>query len=161
MRIGIGYDIHRFGGQRLLVLGGVEFPGVPGLVGHSNVDPVMHAVADAMLGAASLGDIGEHFPDTSPEWKDADSALILAQAADLVATRRNLGPVNVDVNVVAESPRLADRKRAMRERLADILSLPVERVSIKARTAEGLGPVGRGEAIEVQAGVLMDELQDT
>jgi 2-C-methyl-D-erythritol 2,4-cyclodiphosphate synthase len=156
VRIGIGYDIHRLGAQRLLILGGVQFPGEPGLIGHSDADPVMHALADAILGAAGLGDIGEHFPDTSPEWKDADSALILARAARLAAAS-GLSPVNVDVNVIAQTPRLGERKRAMRERVAAILSLPVECVSIKARTAEGLGPVGRCEAIEVQAVVLMEE----
>lgn len=157
MRIGIGYDIHRFGTSGTLVLGGVRFPGRPRLVGHSDGDAVMHAVADAILGAAALGDIGEHFPDTDQEWKDADSARILAEAARLVRDRTGLAIVNVDVNVIAERPRLAERKRDMRARLAEILSLPLECVSVKARTAEGLGPVGRGEAIEVHAVVLMDE----
>jgi 2-C-methyl-D-erythritol 2,4-cyclodiphosphate synthase len=156
MRVGIGYDIHRFGAGRPLVLGGVEFPGEPGLVGHSDADPVMHALADAVLGAAALGDLGDHFPDTSPDWKDADSARILSEALRLAAKQRGLVPVNVDVNVIAERPRLAGRKNAMRERLAHILGLPVTCISVKARTAEGLGEVGRGEAVEVQAVVLMD-----
>jgi 2-C-methyl-D-erythritol 2,4-cyclodiphosphate synthase len=155
MRIGIGYDIHRFGADRALVLGGVEFPGVPGLVGYSDADPVMHALADAVLGAAALGDIGEHFPDTDPKWKDADSAGILREAVRLAAGR-GLRPVNVDVNVIAERPRLGDRKVAMRERLAQVLGVSVDCVSVKARTAEGLGPVGRSEAIEAHAVVLMD-----
>lgn len=155
MRVGIGYDLHRLGTERPLKLGGIEFPGQPGLIGHSDADPVMHAVADAILGAAALGDIGEHFPDTDPEWKDADSARILAEAARLALANRSLAPVNVDVNVIAERPRLGDKKDAMRARLAEVLSLPVESVSVKARTAEGLGPVGRGEAIEVQAVVMM------
>jgi len=155
MRLGIGYDIHRFGADRPLVLGGVVFPGEPGLIGHSDADPVMHAVADAVLGAAALGDIGEHFPETSAEWKDADSVRILCGALHLAAERRGLRPLNVDVNVIAERPRLSGRKQAMRERLASVLDLPVQCVSVKARTAEGLGPVGRGEGIEVQAIVLM------
>ncbi len=155
MRVGIGYDLHRLGAERPLKLGGIEFPGQPGLIGHSDADPVMHAVADAILGAAALGDIGEHFPDTDPEWKDADSARILAEAARLALANRSLAPVNVDVNVIAERPRLGDKKDAMRARLAEVLSLPVESISVKARTAEGLGPVGRGEAIEVQAVVMM------
>ncbi len=157
MRVGTGYDIHRFGAERALVLGGVEFPGEPGLLGHSDADPVMHAVADAVLGAAALGDLGDHFPDSAPEWKDADSARILSEALRLAAKERGLAPVNVDVNVIAERPRLAERKNAMRERLAHILGLPIHCISVKARTAEGLGPIGRGEAIEVHAVVLMDE----
>jgi 2-C-methyl-D-erythritol 2,4-cyclodiphosphate synthase len=157
MRVGIGYDVHRFGADRPLVLGGIEFPGEPGLIGHSDADPVMHAIADAILGAAALGDLGDHFPDTSPEWKDADSARILSEVVRLAAKERGLAPVNVDVNVIAERPRLAGRKNTMRERLAHVLGLPVTCISVKARTAEGLGPVGRGEAIEVQATVLLDE----
>ena len=156
MRIGAGYDIHRVGADRPLVLGGVEFPGHPGLIGHSDADPVMHALADAVLGAAALGDIGEHFPETDPQWKDADSSRILREALALAAARRGLRPVNVDVNIIAEQPRLGDRKGDIRARLADVLGLPAESVSVKARTAEGLGPVGRGEAIEVHAVVLMD-----
>jgi 2-C-methyl-D-erythritol 2,4-cyclodiphosphate synthase len=156
MRVGIGYDVHRVGAKRPLVLGGVIFPDQPGLLGHSDADPVMHAVSDAVLGAAALGDIGEHFPDSSPEWQDADSAHILTEAIRLAAERASLRPVNVDVNVIAERPRLAERKEEMRRRLASILGLPLECVSVKARTAEGLGPVGRGEAIEVHAAVLMD-----
>ena len=156
MRIGSGCDIHRIGADRPLVLGGVEFPGEPGLVGHSDADPVMHALADAVLGAAALGDIGELFPDTDPQWKDADSAGILREALRLAAAERGLRPVNADANIIAERPRLGDRKAAIRARLAYLLGLPADRVSVKARTAEGLGPVGRGEAIEVHAVVLMD-----
>jgi len=110
MRIGSGYDIHRLGAERLLVLGGVQFPGEPGLIGHSDADPVMHALADAVLGAAALGDIGEHFPDTDPQWKDADSAGILREALRLAAGERGLRLVNIDVNIIAQRPRLGDRK---------------------------------------------------
>ena len=156
MRIGIGYDIHRTGAARPLVLGGLEFPGEPGLKGHSDADPVMHAVADAVLGAAALGDIGQYFPDTSPEWSDADSAAILAEALRLAAERRSLRPVNIDVNIIAQHPHLGDRKAEMRDRLAQVVGLPAECVSVKARTAEGLGPVGRKEAIEAHAVVLME-----
>jgi len=156
MRIGIGYDIHRFGADRVLVLGGVAFPGEPGLIGHSDADPVMHAVADAILGAAALGDLGDHFPDNDPAWEGADSAQILAEAVRLAAAQRGLRPVNVDVNVIAERPRLAAHKQAMRARLSDILGLPLDSVSVKARTGEGLGPVGQGQAIEVQAVILMN-----
>ena len=156
MRIGSGYDIHRLGAERLLVLGGVQFPGEPGLIGHSDADPVMHALADAVLGAAALGDIGEHFPDTDPQWKDADSAGILREALRLAAGERGLRLVNIDVNIIAQRPRLGDRKAEIRSRLAEVLDLPPECVSVKARTAEGLGPIGRGEAIEAHAVVLMD-----
>jgi 2-C-methyl-D-erythritol 2,4-cyclodiphosphate synthase len=156
MRVGIGYDIHRFGADRPLRIGGIELPAEAGLVGHSDADPVMHAVADAILGAAGLGDVGEYFPDTDARWKDADSAMILAETVRLAAERRSLVCVNVDVNVILERPKLGRRKEAMRARLAGILGLPVERVSIKARTAEGLGAVGRCEAVEVHAAVLME-----
>jgi len=157
MRVGIGYDIHRLVPGRRLVLGGVEFPGPVGLAGHSDADAVMHAVADAVLGAAALGDIGEHFPDDSPRWKDADSAEILRAAAEMASARRSLQPHNVDVNIVAQTPRVGDRKAQMRRNLASALGLPLPSVSVKARTAEGLGPVGRAEAIEVFATVLMRE----
>jgi 2-C-methyl-D-erythritol 2,4-cyclodiphosphate synthase len=155
MRIGIGYDIHRFGSDKPLRLGGVEFAGEPGLVGHSDADPVLHAIADAVLGAAALGDIGEHFPDTDPEWEGADSARILGHAAEMAAGL-GFSVRNVDVNVIAERPRLSGRKAAMRARIAGILGLDEEHVSVKARTGEGLGPVGAGEAIEVQAAVLVE-----
>jgi 2-C-methyl-D-erythritol 2,4-cyclodiphosphate synthase len=156
MRVGIGYDVHRLVEGRRLVLGGVEFPGPVGLMGHSDGDAVLHAIADAMLGAAALGDIGEHFPDTDRRWRGADSAGLLAQVAELVASR-GMRLRNVDVNVIAERPRLGQRKAEMRARIASVLGVDESRVSIKARTAEGLGPVGRGEAIEVQAVVLLDE----
>ena len=157
MRVGIGYDIHRLVPGRRLVLGGVAFPGPVGLAGHSDADAVMHAVADAILGAAALGDIGEHFPDDSAQWKDADSAEILRAAADMARSERSLELHNVDVNVVAQTPRIGERKSQMRRNLASVLGLPLESVSVKARTAEGLGPVGRAEAIEVFAIVLMRE----
>jgi len=157
MRVGIGYDIHRLVPGRRLVLGGVEFPGPLGLAGHSDADAVMHAVADAVLGAAALGDIGEHFPDDSPRWKDADSAEILRAAAGLASAECSLEPYNVDVNIVAQTPRVGGKKAEMRRNLASVLGLPLTSVSVKARTAEGLGPVGRAEAIEVFAVVLMRE----
>jgi len=157
MRIGIGYDIHRLQSGRRLVLGGVEFPGPVGLAGHSDADVVLHAVADAILGAAGLGDIGEHFPDKSEKWRDADSAVILSSTVAMAA-ERSLAVHNVDVNVVAQTPRIGARKGPMRQKVASLLGVPTERVSIKARSAEGLGPVGRMEAIEVQAVVLLEEI---
>jgi len=156
MRVGLGYDIHRLGADRPLVLGGLTFAGQPGLFGHSDADAVMHAVADAILGACCLGDIGHHFPDTDPAWRDADSTEILAAVVRMARERRGLAPLNVDVNVIAERPRLAPRRDEMRARLAQLLAVPADAVSVKARTSEGLGPVGRGEAIAVQAVVLMD-----
>ena len=155
MRIGQGYDIHRLKEGRRLVLGGVDIPCEVGLEGHSDADAVMHAVADAVLGATALGDIGEHFPDESPEWDGADSERILAQTLKMARQRRALIPGNVDVNVLAERPKLASYKRQMRRNLARVLGLPAEAVSVKARTGEGLGPVGRGEAIEVFAVIAM------
>ena len=157
MRAGIGYDIHRVNPDRTLVLGGVTFEDCPGLEGHSDADVVFHAVADALLGAAGLGDIGKHFPDDSPRWEDADSADILSETVRMVQERRGLRPHNVDINVIAERPRLSGRKKAMAENIASLLSVPGHHVNVKARTAEGLGPVGQEKAIEAQAVVLLDE----
>ena len=159
MRIGIGYDIHRFEPGRRLVLGGVEFPGETGLAGHSDADVVLHAVADAVLGAGALGDLGDHFPDTSEEWRDADSAVILTRVVELAA-EAGLHVGNVDANILAQVPRIGGTKDAMRANVARLCGVPVERVSVKARTAEGLGPIGRAEGIAVQAIVLMEEFAD-
>ncbi len=160
MRIGIGYDIHRLQVGERLVLGGVEFASPVGLVGHSDADVVLHAVADAILGAAALGDLGEHFPDTCEEWKDRDSSDILSASAQMALQRRQLVPHNVDVNVVLQTPKLGDRKRQMCRNIAAVLDMDPSMVSVKARTAEHVGPVGRGEAIEVQAVVSMRESGD-
>ena len=150
MRFGIGYDIHPFDPARLLVLGGVKIEGTWGLRGHSDADVVLHAVADALLGAAALGDLGEHFPDRDPAWKDVASAVILAEVVAKVRARGYL-PGNVDVTVVAERPRIAPYRAAMRERISDLLGLPPEAVSVKATTNEGLGALGRGEGIAALA----------
>ncbi len=145
VRVGQGFDVHRFSDdpQRRLVLGGREFPDVPGLVGHSDADVVAHAVADALLGAASLGDIGQHYPDTDPQWKGADSMRILA---DVVEKVRNEGWSigNVDCSVVCELPKLAPQREAMQENLSGVVGAPV---SVKGRRAEGLGALGRREGI--------------
>ncbi|MFW6164122.1 MAG: 2-C-methyl-D-erythritol 2,4-cyclodiphosphate synthase [Planctomycetota bacterium] len=156
MRVGIGYDIHRLVAGRPLRLGGVDVPSPLGLLGHSDGDVLLHAVADALLGAAALGDIGEHFPDADPAYQDADSAELLTAALEQV---REAGyePVNLDANVLAERPRLGRHKAMMRERVAALLGLPPERVSIKARSHEGLDAVGRGRAIAAQAVVLIEE----
>lgn len=154
MRIGSGYDIHRFGAERPLVLGGVRFEGEPGLVGHSDADVVLHAVIDAVLGAAVLGDIGAQFPPDDPRWQDADSVVLLCQAMDAVR-RAGFRLLNVDVTVIAERPRIRPRVEEMRRALAAALDIPVDRVSVKGKTNEGLDAVGRGEAVAAWAVALL------
>ena len=144
VRTGLGVDTHRFAEGRRLVLGGVEIPHDRGLAGHSDADVVTHAVIDALLGAAGLGDIGEHFPDTDERHRDADSRSLLRQVVELLASR-GLSAVNVDATVILESPRLAPHRDRMREALAAALGIEAARVSIKATTAEGMGFIGRGE----------------
>jgi len=154
IRVGIGFDVHRLAPGRPLVLAGVDVPHDRGPVAHSDGDVVLHAVADAMLGAAGLGDLGEHFPDTDPQWRDAAGADILARVVERV---RDAGwtPSGADVNVLLERPKLAAHKDAMRQRLAGLLGLARDAVGIKARTMEGLGPVGAGEAVAAQAVVVL------
>ncbi|MHC4930651.1 MAG: 2-C-methyl-D-erythritol 2,4-cyclodiphosphate synthase [Planctomycetota bacterium] len=156
MRVGTGYDLHRLGADRPLRLGGVEIPGGPGLVGHSDADCVLHAISDSLLGASSLGDIGQHFPDDDPAWKDADSGELMRRVAGMV---REAGYVivNVDCTVLAERPRLAPHRLAMRGRIAELLSIPEQSVGVKATTLEGLGPLGRSEAIACHAACLLEE----
>jgi 2-C-methyl-D-erythritol 2,4-cyclodiphosphate synthase len=144
--VGIGYDSHRLSPGRRLVLGGVEIPSSLGLDGHSDADVLTHAVIDALLGAAGLGDIGEHFPDTDERYRDADSMELLA---DVVRTVLAAGHelVNVDSTIVMEAPKLGSHRLAIRMRLAGALRLPTERVNVKASTGEGIGFVGRGEGV--------------
>ncbi len=156
MRVGIGYDIHPLVEGERLVLGGVEFPGARGLEGNSDADVILHAITDAILGAAAMGDIGQHFPDTTDEHTGIDSAVILKDILDKVHDR-GFRVHNVDTNIIAEYPRLGDRRKRMRERMAELLEIPLERVSLKARSAEKMGPVGREEAVEAQAVVLLDK----
>jgi 2-C-methyl-D-erythritol 2,4-cyclodiphosphate synthase len=139
---------------RRCVLGGVAIPHGRGPVGHSDGDVILHALTDAVLGAAGLGDIGDRFPAEDPRWKGTESALFLRDAL-VAARRRGLAPVNADVVVVAEAPRLEGRKRSIAARVAAIMGLPAAAVNVKAKTAEGLGPVGAGQAIEAWAVVLM------
>jgi 2-C-methyl-D-erythritol 2,4-cyclodiphosphate synthase len=153
-RVGQGYDIHRLVPGRPLVLGGVEIESEVGLLGHSDGDAVLHALTDAILGAGGRGDIGEHFPDTDPRWEGAASDLFLREAQKLVRAE-GWEVANADVSVIAERPRLGPAKAEMRRRVAEILRIRPERVAIKARTKEGLGAVGRGEAIETIAVVLL------
>ncbi len=153
-RIGIGYDIHRLVEGRPLVLGGVTVPFEKGLAGHSDGDALLHAVSDALLGAAALGDIGRHFPDADPAFAGAESAKLLEAVVGLVA-REGWRPVNVDANIVAQEPKMAPHIEAMRDRLSALLALPLDAVSVKARTNEEMDSVGRGEAIVCQAIVLL------
>jgi 2-C-methyl-D-erythritol 2,4-cyclodiphosphate synthase len=150
-RTGIGYDSHRLSGGRRLVLGGVEIEGAArGLVGHSDADVLSHAIADALLGAGALGDIGQHFPDTDERWKDADSIALLEEVVRLLA-RSAMHPVYVDATVIAEAPKLAPHREAMRERLARSLGLPATAVSVKFSTNETMGFVGREEGMAAMA----------
>jgi 2-C-methyl-D-erythritol 2,4-cyclodiphosphate synthase len=155
LRIGFGYDSHTFGADRPLKLAGVVIPHDRGLTGHSDGDAVAHAMTDALLGAAALGDIGQLFPDTDNAWRGADSLRFLADARDRV-TRAGFRIVNLDATVILERPRLAPHIPAMRERLAATLGLPVTAVSIKAKTNEGMDAVGRGEGVQVFAVVAIE-----
>ena len=155
MRIGHGYDVHRLVENRRLILGGVEIPFEKGLLGHSDADVLTHAVADALLGAAALGDIGKLFPDNDQKFKDADSIQLLRQ---VVARLKEDGfsVTNVDATALAQQPKLAPFIPEMREMLADALSVPVDRVSVKATTEEGLGFTGSGEGIAAHAVCLIE-----
>ena len=153
-RIGIGYDIHRLVEGRKLVLGGVEIPFEKGLLGHSDSDVLSHAICDALLGAAALGDIGTHFPDSDPRWAGASSLDFLARVVELL-TERGYRISNIDVTVIAERPRLRPHIEDMRETLASVLRIGVDQVNIKAKTNEGLESVGCGEAMAAQAVALL------
>ena len=158
-RVGSGYDIHRFGAEGPLVLGGVRFPGEPGLLGHSDADSVLHAIADAVLGAAALGDIGAHFPPDDPRFKDADSTLLLRLVMD-EARRAGFRVLNTDVTVIAERPRIRPHVEEIRRSIAAALDIAVECVSVKGKTNEGLGEIGRGEAVAAWAVVLVERMKD-
>ncbi|MBU0590150.1 MAG: 2-C-methyl-D-erythritol 2,4-cyclodiphosphate synthase [Gammaproteobacteria bacterium] len=154
LRIGEGWDVHALVAGRKLIMGGVEIPHTLGLLGHSDADVLLHAITDALLGAAALGDIGTHFPDTDPSFKGADSVQLLREAARRVREKGfQIG--NVDSTVVAQAPRLAPHIAAMRTRIAQALDLDVEQVNVKAKTAEKMGPVGEGRSIEARAVVLL------
>jgi len=154
VRIGIGFDIHRLVEGRRLVLAGVEAPGDRGALAHSDGDVVFHAVADAVLGAAGLGDLGDFFPETDEAWAGADSAMILGRVVEM-ARRAGWAVAGADANVLLERPKLGGLKARMRERLAEVLGLAPDAVGLKARTLEGLGPIGEGEAVAAQAVVLL------
>ncbi|HSB11316.1 MAG TPA: 2-C-methyl-D-erythritol 2,4-cyclodiphosphate synthase [Blastocatellia bacterium] len=156
-RIGIGYDIHRLVEGRKLVLGGVEIPFEKGLLGHSDSDVLSHAICDALLGAAGLGDIGTHFPDSDPRWAGASSLEFLRRALELVGDR-GFRVANVDATVIVEQPKLKTYIEEMRSRLASVLGVAPDQVSVKAKTNEGLDSIGRGEAMAGQAVVLIVRL---
>lgn len=154
--VGIGYDSHRLVPGRRLVIGGVEIPFELGLDGHSDSDVLTHAIIDALLGAAGLGDIGEHFPDTDERWRDADSIELLEAVLEMIAAEK-LRVVNVDCTVIMETPKLSPHRAAIRERLAAVLGLETGRVNVKASTGERMGFVGRGEGVAALAVAALDE----
>ena len=154
LRIGEGWDTHAMVTGRPLVLGGVTIPHSHGLLGHSDADALLHAITDALLGAAGLGDIGRHFPDTDPAFKGADSIALLQAAAQRVAEAGYV-IVNIDSTIVAQAPKMAPHIPAMRERIATALGLAADAVNVKAKTAEKMGPVGEGRAIETRAVCLL------
>jgi len=150
MYAGIGYDVHRFVENRKLILGGVSFDHHLGLSGHSDADVVLHAVGDAILGAASLGDIGELFPDTDDKWKGISSQILLDKIIELV-NEKGLHVNNVDIIYIAQEPKISKKKKEMEQRIAEILKVDVARVNVKATTTEGLGSIGRSEGAASQA----------
>ena len=148
--VGIGYDVHRFVENRKLILGGVCFDHPLGLSGHSDADVVLHAVGDAILGAASLGDIGELFPDTDDKWKGISSQILLDKIMELV-NEKGLLVNNVDIIYIAQEPKISKKKKEMEQRISEILKVDTERVNVKATTTEGLGSIGRSEGAAAQA----------
>ncbi|MCQ2438223.1 MAG: 2-C-methyl-D-erythritol 2,4-cyclodiphosphate synthase [Oscillospiraceae bacterium] len=156
MRIGQGYDVHRLTEGRALILGGVNIPYEKGLLGHSDADVLTHALMDALLGAAALGDIGQLFPDNDPRYEGADSIELL-RAVTALLEEKGFRIGNVDVTVIAQRPKLAPYREQMRQRLAEAMKLDISRVSVKATTEEGLGFTGSGEGISAMAAALLDE----
>lgn len=156
MRVGTGYDSHRFAEGRVLILGGVTIPDHAGLTGHSDGDAVAHAVIDAILGAAAAGNVGSHFPPSDDEWKDADSIGLLHAATGVLASRGAV-VVNVDVTVVCETPKIGPHVDAMRSRLAEAMGIQMSHVSVKGKTNETMGWIGRGEGVAVHAVALIEE----
>jgi 2-C-methyl-D-erythritol 2,4-cyclodiphosphate synthase len=153
-RTGIGFDVHAFAENRKLVLGGIEIPYKKGLLGHSDADALLHSITDAMLGALALGDIGQHFPDTNPEYKDADSAFFLRQTHKLIM-KKGYTIGNIDSMISLQSPKIADYILRIRENIASVLNIEIDQISVKAGTNEKLGFVGREEGIAVFSSVLL------
>lgn len=154
IRTGNGFDVHRLVEGRRCIICGVDIPHTLGLLGHSDADVALHALSDALLGAAALGDIGKHFPDTAPKWKGADSRMLLREIVAILA-REGFAPSNVDVTIIAQAPKMLPHIPQMRANVAADLSLPLDRVSIKATTTEKLGFTGRAEGIAAQASALI------
>ena len=160
IRTGLGWDVHRIAAGRPMILGGVTVASEFGLEGHSDADVLAHAITDAILGAAALGDIGMHFPDSDARWKGCDSLVFLGHAQDLAA-QRGYRIVNLDSTIILERPKLKDYRLAIRERLAETLGLEIDRVSVKFKTAEKVGPVGEGRSAEAQAIVTLERERTT
>jgi 2-C-methyl-D-erythritol 2,4-cyclodiphosphate synthase len=156
VRVGFGHDTHRLGEGRPLILGGIRIEHSRGLIGHSDADVVLHALADALLGAAALGDIGEHYPDTDPQWHGLDGGRLLSEVVDRLA-RAGWLPVNCDLVIHAQEPKLGPHKLALRDNIARLLGVEPTAVNVKAKTGEHVGPIGRAEAIACEAVVLIRE----
>jgi 2-C-methyl-D-erythritol 2,4-cyclodiphosphate synthase len=156
IRVGVGYDSHRFDPSRPLVLGGVHIPDVPGLSGHSDGDAIAHSVIDAILGAGGAGDVGRHFPPGEERWKGADSMVLLSESVRILS-RKGYRPSNVDVVVISETPKIAPVAEKIRRRLAEVLGVPLEAVSVKGKTNEGMGWIGAGEGLAAYAVALVEE----
>ena len=157
LRIGHGYDVHRLCENRKLIIGGVDIPYEKGLLGHSDADVLLHAISDALLGAAALGDIGKHFPDKDPAYKDADSLKLLAEVGRLLK-ENGYSPVNIDSTVIAQAPKLAPHIEKMRENIACALGMEKNSVSVKATTEEGLGFSGEGAGIAAHAVCIIEKI---
>lgn len=155
MRIGMGYDVHRLAEDRKLIIGGVEIPYEKGLLGHSDADVLLHAISDALLGAAALGDIGKHFPDTEEKWKGADSLKLLEQVG-VMLEEKCLFIENIDATIIAQAPKMRPHIDAMRVNIAKALKIDVEQVNVKATTEEGMGFTGEGKGISAQAVCLVE-----
>ena len=156
VRLGVGFDIHRLDANRPLILGGVKIPAERGLQGHSDADALLHALCDALLGALGKGDIGCHFPDTDPKWKDAASTIFIEQVVVWVK-EEGFSISNVDVTIFAESPKMTPHRPEIVRSLSKLLGVEAAQVNLKAKTMEGLGPIGEGQAIAAQAAVLLDK----
>lgn len=155
MRVGMGYDVHKLVENRKLIIGGVEIPYEKGLLGHSDADVLLHAISDALLGAAALGDIGKHFPDTDSRWKGADSLMLLKRVGEMVE-EQCLFIENIDATIIAQAPKMRPHIDKMRENIAAALGISIEQVNVKATTEEGLGFTGSGEGISSQAICLLE-----
>jgi 2-C-methyl-D-erythritol 2,4-cyclodiphosphate synthase len=159
MRVGFGYDVHRFVSGRPLILGGIQIPYLFGLMGHSDADVLVHAICDALLGAIAEGDIGRHFPDTDPQYRDIKSTLLLKKVLAKVR-EKGFHPVNIDATLVTQKPKLSEYIPRMVKEIANVLEIESERVNVKATTTEGLGFTGREEGIAAYAVALVEEIND-